>query len=31
MLAGRISSSTAVVHASGGIGMQNHCVFTLEV
>jgi acetyl-CoA C-acetyltransferase len=31
LLAGRSSSSTAVVHASGGIGMQNHCVFTLEV
>ena len=31
LLAGRSSSSAAVVHASGGIGMQNHCVFTLEV
>ena len=31
LLSGRSSSGTAVVHASGGIGMQNHCVFTLEV
>ncbi|MBA3743578.1 MAG: 3-ketoacyl-CoA thiolase, partial [Sporichthya sp.] len=23
--------STAVVHGSGGLAMQNHCVFTLEV
>jgi acetyl-CoA C-acetyltransferase len=23
--------SRALVHGSGGLGMQNHCVFTLEV
>lgn len=25
------SPSTAVVHGAGGVGMQSHCVFTLEV
>jgi len=35
-LAGRVphgpdGASTAIVHGAGGIGMQNHCVFTLEV
>ncbi|HZO07193.1 MAG TPA: thiolase family protein [Solirubrobacterales bacterium] len=24
-------ASSAVVHGAGGVGMQNHCVFTLEV
>jgi acetyl-CoA C-acetyltransferase len=24
-------ATTAVVHGTGGVGMQNHCVFTLEV
>ena len=24
-------ASSAIVHATGGVGMQNHCVFTLEV
>jgi acetyl-CoA C-acetyltransferase len=24
-------ASTAIVHGAGGVGMQNHCVFTLEV
>ena len=24
-------ATTAIVHGTGGIGMQNHCVFTLEV
>jgi len=24
-------TSSAVVHGAGGVGMQNHCVFTLEV
>jgi len=23
--------SSAIVHAAGGVGMQTHCVFTLEV
>jgi acetyl-CoA C-acetyltransferase len=22
---------SAIVHAAGGVGMQTHCVFTLEV
>jgi acetyl-CoA C-acetyltransferase len=35
-LAGRVAhgpegASTAIVHGAGGIGGQNHCVFTLEV
>jgi acetyl-CoA C-acetyltransferase len=35
-LAGRVAhgpkgASTAIVHGAGGIGLQNHCVFTLEV
>ncbi|MHB2029138.1 MAG: thiolase C-terminal domain-containing protein [Acidimicrobiales bacterium] len=33
-LVGRIGSSSAtqaIVHGAGGLGMQNHCVFTLEV
>jgi acetyl-CoA C-acetyltransferase len=35
-LAGRVDhapqgATTAVVHGAGGVGMQNHCVFTLEV
>lgn len=35
-LTGRVAhapegASTAIVHGAGGIGMQNHCVFTLEV
>jgi acetyl-CoA C-acetyltransferase len=35
-LAGRVGHATegaksAIVHATGGVGMQNHCVFTLEV
>jgi acetyl-CoA C-acetyltransferase len=33
-LAGRLGDKTAtraIVHAAGGLGMQNHCVFTLEV
>lgn len=35
-LAGRVDhappgATTAVVHGTGGVGMQNHCVFTLEV
>jgi acetyl-CoA C-acetyltransferase len=33
-LAGRIghtSATSAIVHGAGGLGMQNHCVFTLEV
>lgn len=33
-LAGRLgpaAGSQAIVHGSGGLGMQNHCVFTLEV
>ena len=35
-LAGRVGHApadarTAIVHGAGGIGMQNHCVFTLEV
>lgn len=25
------SPKTAIVHAAGGVGMQSHCVFTLEV
>lgn len=31
LLEGRSSSGAAVVHGAGGIGMQNHCVITLEV
>jgi len=23
--------SSAIVHGAGGVGMQTHCVFTLEV
>jgi acetyl-CoA C-acetyltransferase len=35
-LAGRVDhgppgASSALVHGAGGVGMQNHCVFTLEV
>jgi acetyl-CoA C-acetyltransferase len=35
-LAGRVDrgprdGSSAIVHGTGGVGMQNHCVFTLEV
>lgn len=30
-LLSRGHTAKAVVHGSGGIGMQNHCVFTLEV
>jgi acetyl-CoA C-acetyltransferase len=33
-LAGRLgdeAATTALVHGAGGLGMQNHCVFTLEV
>lgn len=35
-LAGRVDhapagASSAIVHGTGGLGMQNHCVFTLEV
>lgn len=33
-LAGRVGHTTAtraLVHGAGGLGMQNHCVFTLEV
>ena len=35
-LAGRVDhappeASTAIVHGAGGVGLQNHCVFTLEV
>jgi acetyl-CoA C-acetyltransferase len=35
-LAGRVDhapdgASSAIVHGAGGVGMQNHCVFTLEV
>lgn len=35
-LSGRVAhgpqgASTALVHGAGGVGMQNHCVFTLEV
>jgi acetyl-CoA C-acetyltransferase len=35
-LAGRVEhgpegASSAIVHGAGGVGMQNHCVFTLEV
>jgi acetyl-CoA C-acetyltransferase len=35
-LAGRIEgpgngAGRALVHGAGGLGMQNHCVFTLEV
>jgi acetyl-CoA C-acetyltransferase len=25
------AGSTAIVHGAGGVGMQNHCIFTLEV
>jgi acetyl-CoA C-acetyltransferase len=24
-------ATSAIVHGAGGIGLQNHCVFTLEV
>jgi acetyl-CoA C-acetyltransferase len=35
-LAGRVdhapaSASSAIVHGTGGVGMQNHCVFVLEI
>jgi acetyl-CoA C-acetyltransferase len=35
-LAGRVDhappgATSAIVHGAGGVGMQNHCVFTLEV
>jgi acetyl-CoA C-acetyltransferase len=35
-LSGRVGhgpegASSAIVHGAGGVGMQNHCVFTLEV
>ena len=35
-LAGRVgygpaSARSAIVHGTGGVGMQNHCVFVLEV
>jgi acetyl-CoA C-acetyltransferase len=35
-LTGRVSyappgATTAIAHGAGGVGMQNHCVFTLEV
>ena len=28
---GLTSASSAIVHGAGGVGMQSHCVFTLEV
>ena len=28
---GASKSATAVAHGAGGVGMQSHCVFTLEV
>jgi hypothetical protein len=28
---GAAGAASAVVHGSGGVGMQNHCVFTLEI
>jgi acetyl-CoA C-acetyltransferase len=28
---GPADATSAVVHGAGGVGMQNHCVFTLEV
>ena len=28
---GRTNATRALVHGAGGLGMQNHCVFTLEV
>ncbi|WP_214104741.1 thiolase C-terminal domain-containing protein [Acrocarpospora catenulata] len=31
LTAANATTSRAVVHGAGGIGMQNHCVFTLEV
>ena len=31
LTSGAAGATTAVVHGAGGIGMQNHCVFTLEV